>query len=278
MRDELTCLASGKRLAAFASVKQSTATGSRRRRHLVHEESRPSVWSHHPSCIPTSGSFHHCTISHPSVTALSELSLDPFSSSSPTITWLADAVPTKEFEPVTDWAALGTFLSIMFVAILLVRRTRSVERAVMEREESLQLVRELKSKELAGSGVSSNNREEMTAEMSESATTYGPLEKALKRYESAVEQEERLRNIVPGVVRIVPPSAGNKVEENAALAAKQFLGKDYDIGVPKREDNPSGKLPMVALGILALLGVSLTALLFLLSMDPKTASSFLKDL
>ncbi len=168
----------------------------------------------------------------------------------------------QQFEPQTDWTALGTFVSIMLVFLLLVRRTAAVEQAVMERDAALNVVRRLKSKELEGSD----------------AGVALAVQQALGRYEAAVLEEERLRNIVPGVVRIVPPSSGNAAEEVARDAAKQFLGKDYDIGVPKREENPSGKLPMIALGILAFLGVSLTGLLFLLSIDPMTASSILKDL
>lgn len=169
----------------------------------------------------------------------------------------------QEFEPVVDWAALGTFVAIMGVSLLLVRRTAAVEEAVMERDAALTLVRDLKSKSLIGT-------QDEVAEQK--------LDEALKRYEQAVLQEEQLRNIVPGVVRIVPPSAGNASEENARVAAKQFLGKDYDIGVPKREVNPNGKLPVIALGILAILGISLTALLVFLSLDPMAASSFLDSL
>lgn len=179
---------------------------------------------------------------------------------------------TKEFEPVTDWTALGTFLSIMTVFLLLVRRTVAVEKAVMEREEALEVVRALKSKSLEGNTLRSD---EDTISFSESVTE--SLQEALQRYEAAVQQEEQLRNIIPGVVRIVPPSAGNAAEENAALAAKQFLGKDYDIGVPKRQENPSRKLSGVASVILALSGIVLTGLLFLLTMDSATLESLLKD-
>jgi hypothetical protein len=214
---------------------------------------------------------------------------------------IISTAPPKEFEPVTDWAALGTFISIMLVSILLVRRTAAVERAVMEREAALELVRTLKAKALdapsvldmgmdrdvgggdgavdsnTGTSNDDNGSARTTTLLSSSAKSL--LQQALERYEAAVVQEERMRNIVPGVVRIVPPGgAGRAAEENAAVAAKQFLGKDYDIGAPKREENPSGKLPMIALGILALLGVSLTGLLILLSMDPMTVTSLMKDL
>lgn len=166
----------------------------------------------------------------------------------------------------------------MLVFLLLVRRTAAVERAVVEREAALELVRDLKSKALEGTLTSAAAVTTNTDGVATPNDSSKRLNEALERYEAAVVQEERLRNIVPGVVRIVPPSSGTAAEENAQAAARQFLGKDYDIGVPKQERNPDGKLPMIALGILAVLGVSLTGLLFLLSVDPDTASSFLKDL
>ena len=176
----------------------------------------------------------------------------------PVMISLSDTV--KEFEPQADWTAVGTFVSIMVVFGLLVKRTLAVEQTVVEREAALAVVRRLKAQSLQGSGSALE------------------LQEALGRYEVAVRKEERLRNIIPGVVRIVPPSSGSAVEESARDAAKQFLGKDYDIGIPKREDNPSGRLPYLALGILVVLGMSLTGLLFLLSFDPMTDSSFLNNL
>jgi hypothetical protein len=247
-----------------------SSAGSRRRSRAAASTNHPYQQHYHHAHSPVmSGS----PVSSLSLSLFNdEQSVSSFSSFSVWIsseaTSISDAAAAststmKEFEPITDWTALGTFASIMFVFILLVRRTQAVERAVMEREASLELVRTLKSKALSSSD--------------DNDTTAASLEQALERYEAAVVQEEQLRTIVPGV-RIVPPTAGSKADENAAMAAKQFLGKDFDIGIPKQEENPSGKLPMVALGILAVLGVSLTGLLILLSMDPTTASSLLNDL
>ena len=218
---------------------------------------------------------------------LFERSSSALSVANPATTTLTTA---QEFEPVTDWTALGTFVSIMFVFLLLVRRTNAVEQAVLEREQALDLVRRVKSQQLSSPSVQQQQQQQHQGEEAERPNQqlsveqqpqWQQLQAALKRYEAAVQQEEQLRNIIPGMVRIVPPSAGNASEEGAALAAKRFLGKDYDIGVPPTRDedrNPSGKLPAIALGILALLGLSLTGLLVLLSMDPTTASNFMKDL
>lgn len=115
-----------------------------------------------------------------------------------------------------------------------------MEQAVQTRNAELERLRDLKSKELAGEeGVSAQD-----------------VEKVLQDYEDAVRREEGLRNVIPGVVRIVPPSAGNQKEEEASIVAKQLLGKDFDIGVPKRERNEQG-FSAVAVGALATVGVLL---------------------
>jgi hypothetical protein len=61
-----------------------------------------------------------------------------------------------------------------------------------------------------------------------------------------VKKEESLRNIIPGVVRIVPPSSANSKEEEARVIAKQFLGKDYDIGVSREPAKEASNLSRVA--------------------------------
>ncbi|KAL3903240.1 MAG: hypothetical protein SGILL_010521 [Bacillariaceae sp.] len=117
------------------------------------------------------------------------------------------------------------------------------------RNLKLQQLRDLKSKVLAGDqGVSTKDVELM-----------------LQDYEEAVRKEEALRNVIPGVVRIVPPSAGDRKEEEASVVAKQLLGKEFDIGVPKRERNESG-FSAVAIGALTVVGLILVALLGFLSM------------
>lgn len=187
----------------------------------------------------------------------------------------------QEFEPMVDWAALGTFLSIMLVFLTLIIRTNGVERAVLEREVALAEVRDLKSKALEGSSSGSNDSNEEQERL---------LKDALTRFEEAVEKEERLRNLVPGVVRIVPPSASTEADRTARQNAKQFLGKDYDIGSFYEDEVPTGQpatqlsqengpgLPPAAIGVLAVLGVSLTGLLFFLSLDPMTSNSILDEL
>jgi hypothetical protein len=164
------------------------------------------------------------------------------------------------FEPVLNVPALGTFLFVMAVFGLLSIRTSQVEQAVQERNSALKELREAKSKELSGGAEEVN------------------VQKSLERFDKAMEKEDNLRTIIPGV-RIVPPSNGNKAEEEARVAARQFLNKEVNIGAgsSSKQEEGDGRLPMAALGVLALLATSLVALLVFLSLDPVTSNNVLDN-
>jgi hypothetical protein len=213
-----------------------------------------------------------------------------------------------QFTPQMDWAALVPFVSIMLTSLWLAIRTNQVERAIMEREEALRQVRKWKSRQLEASPsapvVSAEPSGDAGCKGATTTTTTTTtvtieLEKALKSYEEAVQKEETLRNVVPGGrIRIVPPSgAGQAAERTAREVAKQILGKEYDIGVATNDDDPpqstkletksssgrrsggttstsNGQLPPLAASVLVVLGISLTALLVVLSMDPSVVSIF----
>jgi hypothetical protein len=173
---------------------------------------------------------------------------------------------TTTFDPVLNVPSLVTFLFIAVAFSALIVRTNQVEDAVRGRKERLQALRMLKSRKLAG----------------DDAISAIQIEEALKLYERAVRNEEALRNIpVPGgraEVRIIPPSAGDAREEEARLIAKQFLGQDFDIGVPKREVDATGKLPTAAVAVLAVLALSQVSLFAFLTFDPMGAKSWLENL
>jgi hypothetical protein len=164
------------------------------------------------------------------------------------------------FEPVLNVPALGTFLIITIVFGLLIKRTNEVEKAVEERNRALGELRDAKSKLLEGD---------------ETGTSSANVKEALKQFGIALDKEESLRTIVPGVVRIVPASNGNQKEEEARLAAKQFLGKDTAIGAAPKIKEGDGRLPAAALVLLALVGLSMVGLLVLLSLDPMTTNAVL---
>jgi hypothetical protein len=172
------------------------------------------------------------------------------------------------FEPILNVPALGTFLFVMVIFGLLQIRTNQVEKAVQERNLALKELREAKSKELSSGG----------------AAQVVNVQQSLERFDKAMEKEERLRTIIPGV-RIVPPSNGNKAEEDARVAARQFLNKDVAIGSgssasssSSKQEEGDGRLSMAAVGVLTLLAASLVALLVFLSLDPMTSNNVLDNL
>lgn len=168
------------------------------------------------------------------------------------------------FEPILNVPALITFVLITTIFSALILRTNQVEDAVQIRKQCQEDVRVLKAKEIAEGGVSP-----------------GEIEQILKIYEDAVRKEEKLRNILPGV-RIVPPSSSDRKEEEAQAIAKQYLGQDFNIGVPKRYNEPrdgdsEGGLPNVAMGVLAIIALSQIGLLafFNFGADPISGNSAL---
>jgi hypothetical protein len=194
----------------------------------------------------------------------------------------AESSRMVEFEPVLNLPAFGTFLFIVVVFGLLQIRTSQVEAIVQERNRTMANLRALKAQQVSGGG---DNPADPVV-----------LQAALDEFERAVQTEERLRNIIPGVVRIVPPSAANDArEQEARRAARQFLGRDYDIGKAEaKEDelsNPSNNanrrggggggeegsvgrgLPPAAIAVLVIVFVSQLALLLFLSQDPMASSS-----
>ena len=119
-------------------------------------------------------------------------------------------------------------ITALFVALMM--RTNQVEDAVRVRTRMQEEVRLLKLREM-GEGRVSPERTQRT----------------LQRYEDAVRKEESLRTILPGV-RISPPGAKGRKEEEARDIARRYLGREFNIGVPERQHETS---PRIALGVAA---------------------------
>lgn len=165
------------------------------------------------------------------------------------------------FEPVLNVPALITFLLITTIFSALILRTNQVEDAVQIRKRRQEEVRALKALEVAGNASAEQIRQ------------------TLKLYEDACRQEEKLRNILPGV-RIVPPSSSSRKEEEAREIARQYLGQDFNIGVPKQYNekrDDEGRLPTAAIGVLAVVALSQVGLLafFSFGADPMSGNGSL---
>jgi hypothetical protein len=161
------------------------------------------------------------------------------------------------FEPVVNVPALGSFLVSVVVFSLLQFRTMKVNEAVERRNEALAQLRSIKARELS----STDNRP--SPEL---------IQQALKGFEQAIENEESLRTIIPGI-RIVAPDPSS---EDEIRAAQQFLG--LDLRKTESAVNEPGGLSAGAIGVLVLVGISQVALLYMLSFDPMKAQDVFSKL
>jgi hypothetical protein len=205
---------------AFASI-----TGRRRsfQRHLIASPAT-SLSAVIPDLQSTFGGLdHHWTLPSSTIVATTEANMITHTSMS------ALSSPSTSFEPILNVPALVTFVFIASVFGALIVRTNQVEAAVQERNLRLQELRAYKARQLDNSNTTATAG---STETTATSTIDEDLALCLRRYEEAVQREERLRNVLPGTsrIRIVAPS-GNRPEELQARAdARRFLGKDYDIG------------------------------------------------
>ena len=180
----------------------------------------------------------------------------------------ANVVQSPTFDPVINYPALSAFLLIFVIYTFLQIRITGISNAATRRMETLKSLREIKARQLSMSDVGRPSEEEIAD--------------ALKRYEQALEDEERLRTVIPGV-RIVAPNNPSRNKDDIT-AAKQFLGKDLS---EASDDEPKGSRTVSGLGdtsstknalsdsakaIIGIVAICQIALLFILSFDPMVAS------
>lgn len=186
----------------------------------------------------------------------------------------APVTPIQEFEPIVNVPALSSFLIISVVFGLLQLRINSVSQAAKRRSSALETLRKVESLQLSTSDVDRRPTEVDVA-------------RAKAAYENALRDELNLRTIIPGV-RIVAPNDPKRDEEERA-AAKLFLGwNDKDLGIDEYDNDQSVQtkstnsqqketegLSSSANLLLVLVGTTLIALLWALSLDPMTANQAL---
>jgi len=161
----------------------------------------------------------------------------------------------QSFEPQVDTSALSAFAFVFLVFAALQYRINQVNNAAIQRKESLEMLRVMKSKELANDG----------------STTTAEVKEAALAYKGWIEKEEKLRTLIPGV-RVVAPNGPASSSEEEVAAARQFLGIDLKEGVKEKKTQEDGGMSGVSVAILALLGFTQIALLVVLSFDPMKQS------
>lgn len=155
----------------------------------------------------------------------------------------------QTFEPVLNVPALGSFLFIMLMALLLRLRISAIGEAAEERIVALETLRKVKSQELS------------------SDVTQAQVDRAIQGYRNALQKEEGLRTLVPGI-RLRAPNNPNQSEKDIQ-AARQFLGIEQN----SVEEDPPSRYPVPLLITLwTFVFGSLLALFFFLSMDDTTAN------
>lgn len=155
------------------------------------------------------------------------------------------------FEPLVNVPALVSFLVIFAMFAFLQTRIVAVADAGEAQREALRALRDIKSKELAV--VDGSDK-----------PTAGQVEAAVEAYRLAVQKEEELRTLAPGV-RIPSPTSSTQQTEDRA-AAQRFLGVQVDATMDESKKTP-GPLSPVAVGVLASVAVSQLLLLGLLAVD-----------
>eukprot|EP00550_Attheya_septentrionalis_P007631 CAMPEP_0198288582 /NCGR_PEP_ID=MMETSP1449-20131203/7033_1 /TAXON_ID=420275 /ORGANISM="Attheya septentrionalis, Strain CCMP2084" /LENGTH=259 /DNA_ID=CAMNT_0043986747 /DNA_START=61 /DNA_END=836 /DNA_ORIENTATION=+ len=174
---------------------------------------------------------------------------------------VASLEASKSFEPVVNVPALSSFLIIGVIFALLQIRISLIRGAVTRRQDALKALREIKSRQLS------------SADLGEAKPSEEAVALALLEYETALENEEGLRTVIPGV-RVVAP---NRPSEDDADAAKRFLGVDLRDDSREQltetdQDKKEG-MSVGAISVLVLVAMSQIALLYMLSFDPMKAST-----
>ena len=174
---------------------------------------------------------------------------------------LAEAESSSvSFEPVLDVGAFGSFLVVFCIFVFLQLRISAIGKAADRRTETLEELRDVKSRQLSG----------------QEGITDDDVLRATENYRHAYEKVEALRTVIPGIARIPPPPADtlsrDRMQDNEA-AAQQFLGIQMEESQSVKEGGGGLAPPLIA--VLVLVAVSQIVLLGFLSLDPMDANSAL---
>mmetsp|Transcript_14029 Transcript_14029/g.18284 ORF Transcript_14029/g.18284 Transcript_14029/m.18284 type:complete len:274 (-) Transcript_14029:127-948(-) len=211
-----------------------------------------------------------------------ESSSSYYYSTTPTIIADHQEAATTSFEPVLNLPAFSVFCFIAIVFGLLQFRIAAIGAAADRRTLALARLRKVKALQLssASSLDSSSNNNNKSTITTTTSTINEQVQEALMGYKAAYDEVERLRTVIPGVARIVPPPGQERMNDNA-MAAQQFLNITPD---KEKLPNKQGGLPPLARGlsplaIAVLLGVATlqVLLLGLFTMDSNTANMILDE-
>jgi len=170
------------------------------------------------------------------------------------------------YEPQLSYPALVSFSLIFLVFGFLQIRINAIGIASTKRVNALKALRQAKSQQLSLSSLQSTSDSKKSQMYDEAA-----VQQALQEYEIALDQEERLRTIIPGV-RIVAPNNPNQSQDDIA-AAKQFLGRKLGEDASMNTNKEEKGLSLALTVLIILVGITQLGLLYFLSYDPLSNSA-----
>lgn len=171
--------------------------------------------------------------------------------------YATDADPVT-FEPVVDVPALLATMLVLVGALLLRLRQSAIANAADTREAALDNLRTIKTKELS------------------QAASPEQVQRAVQTYQAALDEEERLRTLLPGI-RLRAPNNPQKSEQDQQ-AVRQFLGPNATTFVNESNEQDAPKIVLpdedAPFNIGPVLGLG--ALLFLI-LSPQFLTMFINE-
>lgn len=188
------------------------------------------------------------------------------------------------FEPVLNVPALGSFILIMTVFLLLRLRVNAISDAAETRMAALETLRQVKSDELSsGTGYKASEDRNNNSEDGVSSVSPEKVKQAVEAYRTALTREEGLRNLIPGI-RLRAPNNPQR-SEGDRQAVRQFLDdedlKNLLLEVEENstdDDLEEGPSTIALTTLLAVVFGSQVILFLFLSMDDTTANQVLTEL
>lgn len=169
---------------------------------------------------------------------------------------MAATTADDSFAPVLNVPAFCAFALIAVVFGILQYRVMQIQIAVDDRQVALEELRKVKAAQLGGSSEGFDDI----------------VEKATATYTEAYWRVERLRTVVPGIMRIRAPV------ENAlnTRGAQQFLGIDPPVPEDEDEVEEGSLAAKISAAVLGFIALSQIGLLLLFATDPLHAINTLE--
>ena len=180
--------------------------------------------------------------------------------------------PSQEFEPVLNVPAFSVFVLVALLFVSLQWRVSAIGRAAEERTRALERLRLVKTQQLT-TGNSPRMQKNGNNDSDNDDDNDDVVQQALQAYEGAYWKVERLRTVIPGMARLVPPpsqSWNRQIMDDNDAAAQQFLGiaPEREEQGPVNEDEQKQLSPVLVAVLLAVALSQMALLVLFVASDP----------